>query len=569
MQRRTSGLSGQLTSYGDQGFSRFLRRAFAKGMGLGDASLDRPVIGIAQTWSELNPCHAHFRQLAEAVKRGVLLAGGLPREFPTISLGETFLSPTAMLYRNLLAMDTEEMLRAQPLDAVVLLGSCDKTIPAQLMAAASADLPAILLPGGPMLDGHYAGETLGACTDCRRYWTEYRAGRLAEQHLAALEDALAPSAGHCMVMGTASSMACCAEALGMTLPGAAAIPAPLAARYRLAEATGVRAVALAIEDLRPSRILTPAAFDNAIRLLCALGGSTNAVIHLTAIAGRTGLRLTPAHFDALSRATPLLGNLKPAGQFSMSDLYEAGGVPAVLKELEPLLDGACLTVSGRTLAEELAGAARAERRRDVVAALDRPLAAEGGLAAVYGNLAPDGAIIKHAAATPALLRHRGRAVVFASPDDLAARLDDPALAIRADDVLLLQNAGPIGGPGMPEVGNLPIPTRLLQAGVRDMLRISDARMSGTAFGTILLHVSPEAAAGGPLALVRDGDQIDLDVPARTVRVLIDDRELERRHAVLPLRPAPRARGYLALYAGHVQQADRGCDFDFLLPEEAR
>jgi len=566
VQQQPGGLGGHLTSYGDQGFSRFLRRSFAKGMGLGDASLNRPVIGIAQTWSELNPCHGHFRQLAEAVKRGVLLAGGLPREFPTISLGETFLSPTAMLYRNLLAMDTEEMLRAQPLDAVVLLGSCDKTIPAQLMAAASADLPAILLPGGPMLDGHYQGETLGACTDCRRFWTEYRAGRLSEQHLAGLEDALAPSTGHCMVMGTASSMACTAEALGMTLPGAAAIPAPLAARYRLAEATGTRAVALAVEDLRPSRILTPAAFDNAIRLLCALGGSTNAVIHITAIAGRLGLRLTPAHFDTLSRATQLLGNLKPAGAFSMSDLYEAGGVPAVLKELEPLLDGACLTVTGRTLAEELAVVERAERRRDVIAALDQPLATEGGLAAVYGNLAPDGAIIKHAAATPHLLRHRGRAIVFPSPADLAARLDDPTLNIQPDDVLVLQHAGPIGGPGMPEVGNLPIPTRLLQAGVRDMLRISDARMSGTAYGTIVLHVSPEAAVGGTLGLVRDGDQIELDLPTRRLQVLIDDRELGRRRAAMTPRSSPRGRGYPALYARHVQQADRGCDFDFLLPE---
>ena len=563
-----AGLSGHLTSYGDPGFSRFLRRAFAKGMGLGDTALDRPVIGIAQTWSELNPCHSHFRQLAEAVKRGVLLAGGLPLEFPTISLGETFLSPTAMLYRNLLAMDTEEMLCAQPLDAVVLLGSCDKTIPAQLMAAASADLPAILLPGGPMLDGRYQGETLGACTDCRRYWTEYRAGRLTEQTLAGLEDALAPSAGHCMVMGTASSMACAAEALGMTLPGAAAIPAPLAARFRIAEATGARAVALAVADLRPSHILTPEAFDNAIRLLCALGGSTNAIIHLTAIAGRMNIPLTPAHFDNLSRGTPLLGNLKPSGSFSMSDLYEAGGVPVVLKELEPLLHGACRNVGGHTLQEELAGVALAERRRDVIAALDRPLAPEGGLAAVYGNLAPTGAVIKHAAATPRLLQHRGRAVVFTSPADLAARLDAPDTIIHADDVLVLQNAGPIGGPGMPEVGNLPIPTRLLRAGVRDMLRISDARMSGTAFGSIVLHVSPEAAVGGPLGLVRDGDQIELDLPTRRLQVLVENGELDRRRLAATVPPPQRGRGYTALYVRHVQQADQGCDFDFLLPEDS-
>lgn len=565
MREQSAGLGGHLTSYGDPGFSRFLRRAFAKGMGLSDDALGRPVVGIAQTWSELNPCHGHFRQLAEAVKRGVLLAGGLPREFPTISLGETFLTPTAMLYRNLLAMDTEEMLRAQPLDAVVLLGSCDKMIPAQLMAAASADLPAILLPGGPMLDGHYQGQTLGACTDCRRYWTEYRAGRLGERDLAGLEDALAPSTGHCMVMGTASTMACAAEALGMTLPGAAAIPAPFAARYRLAEATGARAVALAIEDLRPSRLLTPAAFDNAIRLICALGGSTNAVIHLTAVAGRLGLRLTPAHFDAISRATPLLVNLKPSGHFQMTDLYEAGGVPAVLKELAPLLDGSCHTVAGNSLAEALAGVERGERR-DVIASLEQPLAPEGGLAALYGNLAPNGAIIKHSAATPGLLRHRGRAVVFNSPADLAARLDDPNLDVRRDDVLVLQNAGPIGGPGMPEVGNLPIPTRLLREGVRDMVRVSDGRMSGTAFGTIVLHVSPEAAAGGPLADVRDGDEIELDVPARQLRLRVDDGELNRRALARSPRLPLGGRGYPALYLRHVQQADRGCDFDFLLPD---
>ena len=569
MDERLAGLTGHLTSYGDPGFSRFLRRAFAKGMGLTNASLDRPVIGIAQTWSELNHCHGHFRELAAAVKRGVWRAGGLPREFPTISLGETFLEPTAMLFRNLLAMDTEEMLTAQPLDAVVLLGSCDKTIPAQLMAAASADLPAIVLPGGPMLDGHYEGQTLGACTDCRRYWTEYRAGTLPPEALDAIEGALVPSAGHCMVMGTASTMACAAEALGMTLPGAACIPAPDARRLQLAEATGARAVGLAHERLRPSAILTPAAFDNAIRVVCALGGSTNAVIHLTAIAGRLGIRLTPAHFDALSRTTPLLGNMKPTGSYQMEALFEAGGVPAVLRELRPLLDISCLTITGRALDalldEHGAGVNRAPRR-DVIAPLDRPLAAEGGLAALFGNLAPDGAIIKHAAASPALLSHRGRAVVFRSPSDMVARINREDLDVRTSDVLVLQHAGPVGGPGMPEVGNLPIPARLLRQGVRDMVRISDARMSGTAFGTIVLHVSPEAAIGGPLALVRDGDDIELDVPARRLTLRVDDAELARRRATSAPPARPRGRGYRRLFLEHVQQADRGCDFDFLLPE---
>ena len=566
MEDRAGGLGGHLTSYGDAGFSRFLRRAFAKGMGLGNDLLDRPVVGIAQTWSELNPCHGHFQQLAEAVKRGVLAAGGLPREFPTISLGETFLSPTAMLYRNLLAMDTEEMLRASPLDAVVLLGGCDKTIPAQLMAAASADLPALLLPGGPMLTGEYEGRALGACTDCRRFWTEYRTGTLSPEALDAVEGALIPSSGHCMVAGTASTMACAAEALGMTLPGAAAIPAPYAQRYRLAEASGARAVALAREGPRPSQVLTPAAFDNAIRLVCAMGGSTNAVIHLAAVAGRRGTALPPERFDALSRQTPLLANLKPAGTLHMEDLYRAGGVPALLKELEPLLDGACLTVTGRTLAEELADVARAERRRDVIAALERPLAPEGGLAALHGTLAPGGAVIKAAAASPALLRHRGRAVVFRSPADLAARLDSEALDVRPDDILVLKGAGPVGGPGMPEAGNLPIPAKLLRLGVRDMVRLSDARMSGTAFGTVVLHISPEAAVGGPLGLVRDGDLIELDVPGRRLDLLVDEAELVRRRGTTSPAPPRRGRGYTRLYLDHVLQAERGCDFDFLLPE---
>lgn len=560
------GIRRGLTNYGDSGFSTFIRRAFCKGMGLSNEDLEKPIIGICNTWSELNHCHRHLREVAEAVKRGVWQAGGLPLEFPTISLGETFLSPTSMLLRNLMAMDTEEMIRAQPIDGVVLLGGCDKTIPAQLMGAASADVPAIVVSAGPMLSGRYDHQHLGACTDCRRFWVEYRAGTLSSDELDVIEGALCPSTGHCMVMGTASTMASLAEALGMALPGCAAVPAPLSERMRIAEASGRRIVGMVREDLRPSRILSPEAFDNAIRVLMAVGGSTNAVIHLTAVAGRAGVSLPLDRFDQLSRQTPLLASIRPSGQFHMEDLYEAGGVPAVMKELEPLLHRDCLTLTGKTVGQNLGPIQPPERFREVIATLEKPFNPEGGLVTVRGNLAPSGAVIKQSAASPHLLQHRGRAVVFSSLEDLAARVDDPDLDIGPGDVMVLQNAGPIGGPGMPEAGYLPIPKKLLATGVRDMVRISDARMSGTAFGTVVLHVAPEAAVGGPLGLVQTGDEIELDVSKRRLELLVPEHELNaRRMQWQPPTPAY-TRGYGKLFLDHVLQAHRGCDFDFLLSE---
>ncbi|MDP9369986.1 MAG: dihydroxy-acid dehydratase [Chloroflexota bacterium] len=561
--RPSVGRRDGLTSYGDAGFSTFMRRAFAKGMGFSDEDLRRPVIGICNSWSELNHCNAHLRTVAEAVKRGVWQAGGWPLEFPTISLGEMFISPTAMLYRNLMAMDTEEMIRAQPLDGVVLLANCDKTTPAQLMGAASADVPAIMVTGGPMLNGRWRGQDLGACTDCRRYWTEYRAGTIGDEELGELEDALFRSSGHCMVMGTASTMASVAEALGMMLPGGAAIPAPDSRRLRLAEATGRRIVEMVDEDVRPSAILTQVAFENAIRVCVAIGGSTNAVIHLVAIARRAGVDLPLELFDALSRSTPLVASMRPTGAYQMEQLFEAGGIPAVMRELLPLLHGDAATVTGRTVAENL-GAVKPSERREVVAPLAAPFASEGGLAVLRGNLAPNGAVIKHAAASPDLQRHRGRAVVFDSVEEMTRRINDPALDVRPEDVLVLRNAGPIGGPGMPEAGMIPIPRKLLEAGVRDMVRISDARMSGTAYGTVVLHVAPEAAVGGPLATVRDGDEIELDVPARRLELLISEENLRTRLARQGRAPLPEGsrRGYGWLYAHHVLQADQGCDFDF-------
>jgi dihydroxy-acid dehydratase len=560
------GIRRGLTNYGDSGFSTFIRRAFCKGMGLSNEDLEKPIIGICNTWSELNHCHRHLREVAEAVKRGVWQAGGLPLEFPTISLGETFLSPTSMLLRNLMAMDTEEMIRAQPIDGVVLLGGCDKTIPAQLMGAASADVPAIVVSAGPMLSGRYDHQHLGACTDCRRFWVEYRAGTLSSDELDVIEGALCPSTGHCMVMGTASTMASLAEALGMALPGCAAVPAPLSERMRIAEASGRRIVGMVREDLRPSRILSPEAFDNAIRVLMAVGGSTNAVIHLTAVAGRAGVSLPLDRFDQFSRQTPLLASIRPSGQFHMEDLYEAGGVPAVMKELEPLLHRDCLTLTGKTVGQNLGPIQPPERFREVIATLEKPFNPEGGLVTVRGNLAPSGAVIKQSAASPHLLQHRGRAVVFSSLEDLAARVDDPDLDIGPGDVMVLQNAGPIGGPGMPEAGYLPIPKKLLATGVRDMVRISDARMSGTAFGTVVLHVAPEAAVGGPLGLVQTGDEIELDVSKRRLELLVPEHELNaRRMQWQPPTPAY-TRGYGKLFLDHVLQAHRGCDFDFLLSE---
>jgi dihydroxy-acid dehydratase len=542
----------------------FIHRAFTKATGYTADDLKRPIIGIAQTWSEANHCNSHLRPIAEAVKRGVWQAGGTPLEFPTISLSEILVKPTSMLYRNLMALDTEEMIRCHPFDGVVLLGSCDKTTPAQLMGAASADVPAIMVTGGPMLNGRYKGQDLGACTDCRRFENEFRAGTLTQLEWSEIEDSICRSPGHCMVMGTASTMACMAEALGMTLPGCASIPAVDSRRLRLAEESGKRIVAAVLEDLRPSRIMTPAAFQNAIRVCMAIGGSTTAVIHLTAIAGRLGIPLPLELFDQLSRETPFIANLKPSGEFQMEEFYDAGGLPAVIAELRSLLSLGEQTITGRTLGENNATAEVVDR--NVIRSVADPLAPEGGTVALYGNLCPGGAVIKQTAAEANLMCHRGPAVVFTSVADLFARIDDPDLPVDENSVLVLQNCGPIGAPGMPERGNLPIPKKLLQRGIRDMVRISDGRMSGTAFGTVVLHVTPESAVGGPLALVRDGDEIELDVPGRRLTLCVDDAELERRQAEWVPYHTKAPRGYTWLYQRHVLQADRGCDFDFLTAE---
>jgi dihydroxy-acid dehydratase len=539
----------------------FTHRAFTKAMGFDEADMARPLIGICNTYSELNNCNSNLRELAEAVKRGVWMAGGFPLEFPTISLGEIFLSPTSMLHRNLAAIDTEEMIRAQPLDGVVLLVNCDKTTPAALMGACSADIPTIALSGGPALNGWFRGEMLGACTDCRRMTAEYQAGTLTAETYRLAEDNVFRSKGHCMVMGTASTMNSILEALGIALPGTGATPAVDARRVRLAEQTGRAIVDVVRRGLRPSTLLTRQAFENAITLLCALGGSTNAVVHLPAIAGRLGIELPLDLFDTISRRTPVIANIRPSGKYQMEDLFYAGGIPAILRQLLPLLHGDAPTVTGRTLAENIQDAEI--QNSHVIRSLDNPLQAEGGLAILRGNLAPDGAVIKHSAATPALLQHRGTAIVFRDVDDLRARLNAPDLPVTPDSVLVLQNSGPLGGPGMPEIGNLPIPQKLLQQGVRDMVRISDARMSGTAYGTIVLHVAPESAIGGPLALVQDGDEIELDVANRRLHLHVDEAELVRRRAQWqPPTPAYR-RGYGQLYLHHVTQAPQGADFDFL------
>ena len=559
-----AGMRGGLTRYGDEGFSLFLRKAFIKAMGFSDDALSRPIVGIADTRSDYNACHANVPRLVEAIKRGVMLSGGLPMAFPTVSLHESFAHPTSMFLRNLMAMDTEEMIRAQPMDAVVLIGGCDKTIPAQLMAAASADVPALVVPTGPMMTGHYRGERLGACTDCRRFWGMYRAGELDSREIEDVGGRLCPTAGTCMVMGTASTMACMTEALGMMLPGGATIPAVHAGRERFAEATGRRAVEVAAEDLRPHRILTRDAFYNSLVVLQAIGGSTNALVHVAAIANRAGIDIDLDEFDAIGRRVPVLVDLKPSGDHYMEHLHDAGGLNAVLRELRSVLRTDALTVSGRTLGENIEIGDRVPGQT-VVRTRNDPIHPMGGMAVLRGNLGPGGAVIKHSAASPRLLSHTGRAVVFDSLDDLARRIDDPALDVDPDDVLVLRGAGPRGAPGMPEAGYIPIPKKLAAQGVKDMVRISDARMSGTAFGTIVLHVSPEAAIGGPLALVSNGDSICLDVPNRRLDLLTSDHELEaRRDRWIPPPPHPCSqRGYLRLYLETVTQADRGCDFDFM------
>jgi dihydroxy-acid dehydratase len=558
--RPKHGLARGLTNYGDADFSLYLRRSFAKSMGYSREMLERPVVGIAHSASGYNNCHRHFPELIDAVKRGVLAAGGLPIEFPTISLGEVFLNPTSMMYRNLMSMDVEEMTCAQPMDAVVLLGGCDKTLPAQLMGSVSANVPAIHVVAGPMMTSPYKGERLGACTDCRRFWGRYRGGEISQQEISRVEDGLATTAGTCAVMGTASTMACLAEALGMILPGTASIPAVHADRLRAAEASGARAVALAKEGLTPDRIVTEKSVENALRVLLAIGGSTNAIIHLTAVAGRRGIDISLDRLNRISDETPVLVDLKPTGPYYMEDLFAAGGLGPVLRELRPLLHLDCLTVSGETLGQRLEIVPEYVNHK-VIHRFDDPVYPQGGLVALFGSLAPEGAILKRSAADPSLFEKEGRAVVFSSLDDLAARMDDPDLDVTPDDFLVLQNAGPKSNSGMPEAGYLPIPGKLAKKGVKDMVRLSDARMSGTAFGTIILHIAPEASVGGPLSKVRNGDRIRLSVKERKLDLLVDAAELAKRKPKADLADPPR--GYKRLYADHVLQAPLGCDFDFL------
>src|SRR5712672_2579897 len=553
------GLAKGLTNYGDPAFSLYLRRSFAKSMGYSSEMLERPVVGIADSKSGFNNCHRHFPELIEAVKRGVLAAGGLPIEFPTVSLGEVFLSPTSMMFRNLMSIDVEEMIRAQPMNAVVLVGGCDKTVPAQLMGALSADLPAVQLLAGPMMPTSFRGERLGACTDCRRFWAMHRAGKVNAEEIETIEGNLATTAGTCAVMGTASTMASIAEALGMILPGSAAIPAVHADRLRAAEATGRAAMQLAASRLTPDKIVTQQSVENALRVLMAIGGSTNAVLHLTAIAGRAGVEIDLRHLNEISDTTPVIVDLKPTGPHYMEDLFAAGGIGAVLRELQPLLHLDCMTVAGETVGERLAGPA-GPVDREVVRPLAEPLQPQGGLVALFGSLAPKGAIFKRSAADPKLFEKEGRAVVFTSLEDLSARIDDPALDVTPDDFMVLQHAGPLSPSGMPEAGYLPIPAKLARAGIKDMVRISDARMSGTAYGSIVLHVTPDAASGGPLGKVKNGDRIRLSVKERRIDLLVPPEELARRPVAPP--PVPE-RGYALLYRREILQADRGCDFNFL------
>lgn len=556
------GMRRGLTSYGDEDFSLYLRTAFIKAMGYTDEALNLPVIGIVNTFSGFNPCHGNVPQIIEAVKRGVMLARGLPVEFPTISLHESFSYPTSMYLRNLMSMDTEEMLRALPMDACVLIGGCDKTVPAQLMAAASADVPAISLVTGPMLSSSHRGERIGACTDCRRFWGEYRGGRIKEDELKEVTGQLVPSVGTCGVMGTASTMACMAEAMGMMLPGGATIPAVLSERLRHSEESGAHAVKLSKMKLKPSEIMTPAALKNALRVLLAVGGSTNCLVHLAAIAGRLGVQLDMDAFNTLGAETPVLVDLKPSGKYYMDDLYRAGGMAVVLRELKPLLNLDCMTITGRTLGEEIEASPK-PFAQDVVRTIANPIHFGGSLVSLKGNLAGNGAIIKQSACSPDLLKHSGRAVVFDSLNDLADRIDT-ITDISKEDVLVLRNAGPKGAPGMPEAGYIPIPKVLAKQGVTDMVRISDCRMSGTAFGTIVLHAEPEAAVGGPLALVENDDIITLDVANRTLTIDVDAEELERRRAAwVPAPPVEGERGYRKLFVEHVNQAGQGVDFDFL------
>ncbi|QPM92262.1 dihydroxy-acid dehydratase [Pseudooceanicola algae] len=567
-EEKAKGIARGLTNYGDAAFSKYLRRSFASSMGYSREMLDRPIVGIAQSASGFNNCHRHFPEMIEAVKRGVLAAGALPLDFPTISLGEVFVSPTSLKFRNLMSMDVEEMVRAQPMDSVVLLGGCDKTVPAQLMGAMSANLPAVQLVAGPMSTGRHKDHRLGACTDCRRFWQQFRAGGIDEQEIDQIEGKLAATSGTCAVMGTASTMASLTEAMGMMPAYGAAIPAVSADRLRMAEETGRLAVRLIGSGRTPRSILTQEALDNAVTVLLALGGSTNAVLHLAAIAGRVGLNLDLHRLNRISDRTPVLVDLKPTGAFYMEDLHYAGGIPAVMRELRDVLHLDAPTITGETIGDRIE-AAEDWVDRKVIAAAASPIRDTGGLVALYGNLAPNGAILKRSAADPALFEAEARVVVFTSLEDLAARIDDPDLDVAAEDILLLQNAGPTSAAAMPEAGYLPIPKKLARAGVTDMIRISDARMSGTAYGTIVLHVSPDAASGGTIGLVRSGDRIRMSVRNRSLDLLVTDTELAARRAALPARAQTRKRGYDLLYDREVLQAEQGCDFGFLvdLPQD--
>jgi L-arabonate dehydrase len=548
--------------FGKQDKDGFIHRSWLKNQGYPDDLFDgRPVIGICNTWSELTPCNGHFRELAEFVKRGVYEAGGFPLEFPVMSLGETQLKPTAMLFRNLASMDVEESIRGNPIDGVVLLMGCDKTTPSLLMGAASCDLPTIGISGGPMLSGHFRGKIVGSGTGVWQMSEDVRAGKMAQEEFTAAESCMHRSKGHCMTMGTASTMASMVEALGVSLPGNAAIPAVDSRRYRLAQLSGRRIVEMVQEDLVLSKILTRKAFENAIKANAAIGGSTNSVVHLLAIAGRLGVKLELEDWDKLGSQLPCLVNLQPSGQYLMEDFYYAGGVPAVLREISGVLNKDALTANGKTMGENIANAPC--WNRDVIKEFGDPFKARAGIAILRGNLAPDGAVIKPSAATPKLLKHRGKAVVFETIEDFKARIDDPNLEIDENSIMVLKGCGPKGYPGMAEVGNMALPPKILRKGITDMVRISDARMSGTAYGTVVLHVAPEAAAGGPLALVKTGDVIELDVPARKLHLDVSDEELARRRAAWVPPESPK-RGYYKLYVEHVQQADKGADLDFLV-----
>ena len=566
MSEIAKGLDNDLTNYGDQDFARYLRRSFAKSMGYTSESLDKPIVGICYTDSGFNNCHRHFPEMLEAVKRGVLASGALPIPFPMISLGEVFLSPTSMVYRNLMAMAVEEMIRAQPMDTVVLMGGCDKTVPALVMGAVSAGKPGVLLVAGPMMTGRYKGERLGACTDCRRFWAQYRAGNISQQEIYQIEGNLAVTSGTCAVMGTASSMALIAETLGVMLPNTASIPAVHADRLRASEQTGVLAAKMAIQGgPRLDQLISRDSVENALRVLLSVSGSTNAIIHLSAIAGRAGIEVDLERFNELSDETPVLVDLKPVGSGYMEDFHTAGGLDGVLRALAPQLTLKTLDVTGRSLEQRLQEESSEQIDQNVIRTLQNPVESKGGLIALHGTLAPEGAILKRAAATPTLLEHEGRAVVFSSLEDLAARIDSPELDVEAEDVLVLQNAGPRSPSGMPEAGYLPIPKKLAKAGVKDMVRISDARMSGTAFGTIVLHVTPEADLGGPLALVQNGDLIRLSASAKTIDLLVSPAELEIRKSTLLPAPTPPSRGYRKLYNDSILSAPQGCDFNFLVP----